>query len=114
MEKTSNITICDALIGVLCPPLLMFLKSGCSSGFVISLLLYVFLVSWPVSVVFTFFQLGYTDIIGNILCFLCPPIVVFCKRGCGAEFLICLLLWLLALIPGMVYGYATTWSEGSI
>lgn len=55
MEKTSQITICDALIGVLCPPLLMFMKSGCSSGFVISLLLYIFLVSWPISVVFTFF-----------------------------------------------------------
>lgn len=55
MEKASSMSICDSLIGVLCPPLLMFMKSGCSAGFFISLILYVFLVSWPVSVVFTFF-----------------------------------------------------------
>ena len=39
-----------------------------------------------------------------ILNFLCPPVAVAIKCGLGEEFVICLVLTLLAWIPGVLYG----------
>lgn len=40
-----------------------------------------------------------------ILNFLCPPLAVALKAGLGEEFIICLVLTLLAYFPGLIYGF---------
>lgn len=44
-----------------------------------------------------------SDIIKIILAILLPPLGVFLERGCGADFIICILLTILGYIPGIIY-----------
>ncbi|MGI4329231.1 YqaE/Pmp3 family membrane protein, partial [Klebsiella pneumoniae] len=43
------------------------------------------------------------DCIGILLAIILPPLGVFLKFGCKAEFWICLLLTLFGWIPGIIY-----------
>jgi len=45
------------------------------------------------------------DILLLILALFIPPLPVFIKRGCGADFLINILLTLLGAIPGILHAW---------
>lgn len=52
---------------------------------------------------------GTANCIDIILAIILPPLGVFLKFGCKAEFWICLLLTILGYIPGIIYAvYAIT------
>jgi len=40
-----------------------------------------------------------------ILAFFLPPVAVLMKAGCGADFLINILLTILGIIPGMIHAF---------
>ena len=44
-----------------------------------------------------------SDIIKIIVAIILPPLGVFLERGCGADFLISILLTILGYIPGIIY-----------
>ncbi|RMX93441.1 hypothetical protein D0867_14202 [Hortaea werneckii] len=44
-----------------------------------------------------------TDIIKIIFAIILPPVGVFLERGCGADFLINILLTILGYIPGIIH-----------
>ncbi|KAH0394176.1 hypothetical protein KCU89_g11638, partial [Aureobasidium melanogenum] len=44
-----------------------------------------------------------SDIIKIILAIILPPLGVFLERGCGADFLINILLTILGYIPGIIH-----------
>ncbi|KAF9669795.1 hypothetical protein SADUNF_Sadunf13G0001600 [Salix dunnii] len=44
-----------------------------------------------------------SNFIDILLAIILPPLGVFLKFGCGAEFWICLLLTILGYIPGIIY-----------
>ncbi|KAF8334074.1 putative cation transport-related protein [Cantharellus anzutake] len=44
-----------------------------------------------------------SDIIKIIFAVILPPLGVFLERGCGADFLINILLTILAYIPGIIH-----------
>ncbi|XP_058076660.1 hydrophobic protein LTI6B [Magnolia sinica] len=52
---------------------------------------------------------GTANCVDILLAILLPPLGVFLKFGCKAEFWICLLLTILGYIPGIIYAiYAIT------
>ncbi|KAM0947537.1 putative proteolipid membrane potential modulator [Dioscorea sansibarensis] len=52
---------------------------------------------------------GTATCIDILLAIILPPLGVFLKFGCGAEFWICLLLTLFGYLPGIIYAvYAIT------
>ncbi|KAL7422273.1 plasma membrane proteolipid Pmp3 [Cryptotrichosporon argae] len=44
-----------------------------------------------------------SDIIKIVLAVILPPLGVFLERGCGADFLINILLTILGYIPGIIH-----------
>nr|ABK96638.1 unknown [Populus trichocarpa x Populus deltoides] len=44
-----------------------------------------------------------TNFVDILLAIILPPLGVFLKFGCGAEFWICLLLTILGYIPEIIY-----------
>ncbi|GAB1728420.1 hypothetical protein D0864_16669 [Hortaea werneckii] len=44
-----------------------------------------------------------SDIIKIIFAIILPPVGVFLERGCGADFLINILLTILGYIPGIIH-----------
>jgi len=44
-----------------------------------------------------------SDILKIIFAFFIPPLGVFLERGCGADFLINILLTILGWIPGIIH-----------
>ncbi|KAK6007466.1 hypothetical protein QM012_004280 [Aureobasidium pullulans] len=44
-----------------------------------------------------------SDIIKIIIAIILPPLGVFLERGCGADFLINILLTILGYIPGIIH-----------
>ncbi|URD91382.1 hydrophobic protein [Musa troglodytarum] len=55
---------------------------------------------------------GAATCIDILLAIILPPLGVFLKFGCKAEFWICLLLTILGYIPGIIYAvYAITKKE---
>ncbi|KAH7914992.1 hypothetical protein BJ138DRAFT_1142718 [Hygrophoropsis aurantiaca] len=44
-----------------------------------------------------------SDICKIILAFFLPPLGVFLERGCGADFLINILLTILGWVPGIIH-----------
>ncbi|KAI9228311.1 MAG: hypothetical protein DHS80DRAFT_7716, partial [Piptocephalis tieghemiana] len=45
------------------------------------------------------------DIIDCVIAFFVPPLAVFLKRGCGADFVINILLTILGIVPGMIHAF---------
>ena len=94
--------LCRAILGVLLPPLAMFLERGCGGDFWINLILTILL--WFPGV-FHFFHVMGVECVKNILCLLIPPVGVFLDRGCAVEFWLSLILTILLWVPGMIYSY---------
>lgn len=51
-----------------------------------------------------------SDIIKIIIAIILPPLGVFLERGCGADFLINILLTILGWIPGIIHALYVTLS----
>lgn len=49
-----------------------------------------------------------SDIIKLIFAFILPPLGVFLETGCGAEFIISILLTILGWVPGIIYAMYVT------
>ena len=49
-----------------------------------------------------------SDIIKIIIAIILPPLGVFLERGCGADFLINILLTILGYIPGIIHALYVT------
>lgn len=101
--------LCDVLLGVFIPPVLAYLKRGCGLSFCISLLLWVFIATWPIAIIYTFHIANYSDLCANILCCLLPPVAAFMRFSCGYKFWMSLILWIFAFVPSIVYTYYVTW-----
>lgn len=101
--------LCHAILGVLIPPVLAFIKKGVSTEFWISLICYILVFLYPVSVIYTFHVCGYTDLLHNILCLFIPPVTAFLKFNCNKEFWISLILCFFFWVPGVIYTYWITW-----
>ena len=101
--------LCEVILGVLIPPVLAYMKKNCQTEFWISLVLWLFLVTWPVSIIYTFYISGYVDILMNVLCCLIPPIAAFLRYKVKPEFWISLILWIFAFVPSIIYTYYLTW-----
>ncbi|KAF2668131.1 UPF0057-domain-containing protein [Microthyrium microscopicum] len=46
-----------------------------------------------------------SDVLLYFLAIFLPPVSVFLKRGCGADLLINILLWVLGWIPGVIHAW---------
>lgn len=46
-----------------------------------------------------------SDVLLYFLALFIPPVPVFVKRGCGADVLINILLWVLGWIPGVIHAF---------
>ncbi|QRV81945.1 plasma membrane proteolipid [Ceratobasidium sp. AG-Ba] len=46
-----------------------------------------------------------SDVILYFVALLVPPLPVFMKRGCSADVLINILLWVLGWIPGVIHAW---------
>ena len=44
-----------------------------------------------------------------LLGLLLPPVLVYMRRGMVKEFWVCILLWILGLLPGILYAF---WLDG--
>lgn len=76
--------LCDTLLGVFIPPILVFKKQRCTYPFWINLLLFIFVVFWPIAVIHAFHVCGYNNCCHNVLCVLFPPATAFLKFSCRA------------------------------
>lgn len=47
--------LCEVILGVLIPPVLVYMKKQCEVEFWISLVLWIFMITWPVSIIYTFY-----------------------------------------------------------
>ncbi|EUC64363.1 stress response RCI peptide protein, putative [Rhizoctonia solani AG-3 Rhs1AP] len=47
-----------------------------------------------------------SDVLLYFIALLVPPIPVFIKRGCSADVLINILLWVLGWIPGVIHAWS--------
>jgi uncharacterized membrane protein YqaE (UPF0057 family) len=100
--------LCRTILGVLIPPVLMYMDKKCAAEFWISLLLWIFLLAVG-SIIYTFHTLGYKDLCHNILCVFLPPVTVYLRKGCKSEFWICLVLTIFIFLPGIIYAYYIAW-----
>ncbi|KZT28616.1 UPF0057-domain-containing protein [Neolentinus lepideus HHB14362 ss-1] len=56
-----------------------------------------------------------SDVLLYFLAIFIPPLTVFFKRGCGADVLINICLWILAWIPGVIHAWwIISKSEGAM
>ncbi|CUA74516.1 hypothetical protein RSOLAG22IIIB_11276 [Rhizoctonia solani] len=46
-----------------------------------------------------------SDVLLYFLALLIPPVPVFIKRGCSADVIINILLWVLGWIPGVIHAW---------
>ncbi len=108
MTQLDTEKLCNTLIGVFIPPLLVYLNKKCSTEFWISLILFI-VIPWVGGVIFAFYAVGHPHLCQNILCIFLPPLAVFFKEGCSMDFLLTLLLTCFFWLPGVVYAYYVTW-----
>lgn len=101
--------LCDVLIGVFCPPALVYMRRKCSSTFCCNLILWLLVIGWPFAIIHAFHVAGYRDLCHNALCVFFPPVTACLRFGCGCRFLISLVLWFLGLLPSTIYTYYQTW-----
>ena len=92
-----------SILGVLLPPVAVFIERGCAADFWINLILTIFLV-WFGGIIHAFYVFG-VALCTNILCLFLPPVGVFLEYGCTAEFWISLILTILGYLPGIIYSY---------
>ncbi len=92
-----------ATLGVLLPPVMVFMEKGCTIEFWIDLVLTI-LLFWIGGIIYAFHILG-VDLCKNIAAALLPPLAAFLHLGLKAEFWICLILTLLGWFPGIIYAY---------
>ncbi len=107
MVEVNNDKLCDSVLGVLIPPVLMYMKKKCITEFWISLVLYILF--FPASIVYTFHVLGYKDICENVLTVLLPPVTAYLHHKCAMEFWISVVLWFFFSVPSTIYVYYLTW-----
>ena len=96
--------LCQAILGVLIPPVLVLIEKGVGAEFIIDLLLWFFLVFFG-GIIYAFYVIGLKDWVKNILSCLLPPVAVYLHKGCTTEFWISLVLTIFMWLPGMIYAY---------
>ena len=97
----------QAILGVLLPPLRLYLNRGtCDVDVLLDLCI---ILIWPISVIFSFGAVDKMDICVNIWCTFLPPLGVFLGHSNRFDFdvIACCAYTLLLWIPGMVYAYWT-------
>ena len=92
-----------AILGVLVPPLAVFLQKGANFDFWINLVLSILLL-WIGGIIHAFHLFGVT-LCTNILSVFLPPLAVYLEYGLRAEFWLSLILTLCFWIPGVIYSY---------
>ena len=98
-----------AILGVLLPPVMVYMeKRQCNAEFWISLILWLLIFLWPVSIIYSFHVCGYSDILMNVLSCLLPPVAAFLKFKCNMEFFVSLILWFFFFVPSVIYTYFVT------
>ena len=98
----NNLTI--ALLGVLLPPVAVGLVKGINEDFIINLIL-TFVLPLVGGIIHAFHVFGVPLLI-NLLSLILPPVSVLATKGLGGDFLLNLLLTILADLPGIIHAYA--------
>ena len=93
---------CNAILGVLIPPVLVGLEKGCGADLCINIILTFFLIY--IGGIIHAFSVMKVECCTNVLCILLPPFGACRAAGC-TEFCICLILSLLGGFPGVIYAY---------
>lgn len=92
----------EAILGVLFPPAKVFRKSGFSSELWISILLSL---TFFGGVIYSF-HLDEMDFKTNICCCFIPPLAIYLSHDkCDSDVLICLVLMMFFLVPGIIWAY---------
>ena len=94
----------DAILGVLIPPLQVYLKKRkCNDDFWIDLIL---ILLFPISIIYCFHVCYGMDIIHNICCLFIPPLgVYYSQKKLTIDTLIALILMIFFLLPGSIFAY---------
>lgn len=98
-------TCCDTILTVLLAPLGYFCKTKecCTSNFLVILLLSIFTAD-IFGGIYAFYCYG-MDICVALLCFFLPPLGVLFGHGGCFEIIICCVLTLLGVLPGIIYAF---------
>ena len=100
----SQSPLVNAILGIIIPPLCLFLNKGCVTDTIINLILWLLL--FGLGGILHCFYVLQVECVTNILCFFIPPLGLWYKsKRCGKEEIICLILCLLFWLPGMIYAY---------
>ena len=91
-----------AILGVLLPPVAVVIDRGCGGSLLINIILLIFTV-YIGAIIHAFHVMG-VEISTNLLCLFLPPVGALIA-GSWSEFCICLILTLLAFVPGVIYAY---------
>ena len=101
--------ISRAILGVLLPPAAVCIDKGIGGDLSINIWLLVFTV-YIGAIIHAFHVMG-VNISVNLLCLFLPPIGAAIE-GSISEFCICLILTLLAFVPGVIYAYYVALKHG--
>ena len=99
----------QAILGVLLPPLRMYLnREKCDLNQIIVLICFIpFIFLWFLSVILQFHFIDKMDLCQNICCMFIPPLGVYLgQKKCGLDVLIALILMFFLLLPGVIFAYA--------
>ena len=89
-RKYGTRTCCEAIVGVLLPPVLLCMRKGHSCCDIVICILLTLLGVVP-GILYAFWKIG-IPCCTALLCILLPPVGMCCAHGCCCETLICLLL----------------------
>jgi uncharacterized membrane protein YqaE (UPF0057 family) len=102
--SNNNTSCCNVFLTLLCSPLGLFCKRGtCDGDVILNLILFIVGVD-IVGIIHAFYLHGISLTI-SILCFFVPPLGVFVATQSCCKALICFLLFLCGIIPGVIYAY---------
>ena len=95
-------TCCEAIMGVIIPPISVLCRKGPKIDFLINLILYILTID--IGAILHNFVLHGIPCCTNILCLLLPPVGAFVAGDC-CDLIIGIFLTLLGFLPGVIYAY---------
>lgn len=97
-------TLCDTILTVLLSPVGLYCKSKkCDNTLILNILLFIFGLD-VLGIIHAFMVYG-LDLICSLLCLFIPPLAVCLYHGGAKETIVSILLWILGVLPGVIYAY---------
>jgi len=100
------------IVALFCSPIAILLHQGMTTTFWWNLLF--FLLGVLPGILHAWYCIlawkGVKRILWTLVAFIFPPIVAFCKTGCGKELLINVVLTILGFVPGALHATYIVWT----